>query len=42
MRSLSNGIGISNANIVADILDKAPETSPWLVYVKLGSYAFAA
>ena len=42
LRSMSSDIGIRNASVVADILENAPETSPWTVYTTLGSYAFAA
>ena len=42
MRLMASSAGIRNANIVADILDRADGTSPWSVYAILGSYAFAA
>ncbi|KAL9106340.1 MAG: hypothetical protein Q9227_008609 [Pyrenula ochraceoflavens] len=42
MRFMSDGLEIRNAGKIAQILDAAPETSPWAVYAMLGSYAFAA
>ena len=42
MRLMAEEIGIRNAGVVADILEKADGTSPWSVYAILGSYAFAA
>ena len=42
LRFMSNEIGISNAKIVAEILERGGGTCPWDVYAVLGSYAFAA
>ena len=42
LRFISNEIGIRNASVVAEILERADGTSPWSVYAILGSYAFAA
>ena len=42
LRFMANEIGIRNANIVAEILERGDRTSPWDVYAILGSYAFAA
>ena len=42
LRFMSREIGIRNANIVAEILERDKGTCPWDVYAVLGSYAFAA
>ncbi|KAL6719982.1 hypothetical protein ACLMJK_001903 [Lecanora helva] len=42
LRFMGNGIGIRNANLVADVLERGDGTSPWSVYAMTGSYAFAA
>ena len=42
LRSMANEFRIPNANIVANMLERADGTSPWAVYAMLGSYAFAA
>ncbi|CAD6582208.1 MAG: hypothetical protein ASARMPRED_000899 [Alectoria sarmentosa] len=42
LRFMSNEIGIPNAKVVAEILERGGGTCPWDVYAVLGSYAFAA
>jgi len=42
LRLMFSKIGIRNAGIVADILERGDGTNPWSVYAILGSYAFAA
>ncbi|GAD99924.1 hypothetical protein NFIA_023270 [Paecilomyces variotii No. 5] len=42
LRHMGSHFGIRNARMVADVLEKAPDTSPWSIYAMLGGYAFAA
>ncbi len=42
LRFMCTEIGIRNAGVVANILERADETDPWSVYAMLGSYALAA
>ena len=42
LRFMFHEIGIQNASVVAEILERGDETCPWDVYAMLGSYAFAA
>ena len=42
LRFMSDVIGIRNASIVVEILERGDKTCPWDVYAMLGSYAFAA
>lgn len=42
LRFMSDEMGIRNANVIAEILERADRTSPWSGYAILGSYAFAA
>ena len=39
---MASEIGIRNAAVVANILERGDGTNPWIVYALLGSYAFAA
>ena len=42
LRFMACELRLRNANIIANILEKADGVSPWAVYAILGSYAFAA
>ena len=42
LRFMTHEIGIQNAKVVAEILERGEGTCPWDVYAVLGSYAFAA
>ena len=42
LRFMSDVMGIQNANVVVEILERGGKTCPWDVYAMLGSYAFAA
>lgn len=42
LRHMGSHFGIRNAGMVADVLQQAPDTSPWSIYAMLGSYAFGA
>ena len=42
LRIMSDEMGIRNASVVADILERDEGVSPWDLYSLLGSYAFAA
>jgi hypothetical protein len=42
LRFMSKEMGIGNASIVAEILERGDGISPWSVYAILGSYAFSA
>ena len=42
LRFMSDVVGLRNANLVAEVLERNDGTSPWSVYGVLGSYAFAA
>ncbi len=42
LRFMANDMGIRNAGVVAQILERNERTCPWDVYAVLGSYAFAA
>lgn len=42
MQFISDEMGIRNASVVAETLERGDATCPWDVYAMLGSYAFAA
>ena len=42
LRCMANELGIRNASVVAETLERDLRTCPWDVYAMLGSYAFAA
>ena len=42
LRFMSDELGIRNAKVVAEMLERGRGTCPWDVYAMLGSYAFAA
>ncbi|OAL32767.1 hypothetical protein AYO20_07723 [Fonsecaea nubica] len=42
LKCLSRDFGLRNASVVAEVLEKRLNTSPWSMYAILGSYAFAA
>ena len=42
LRYIAAGCAIKNASLIADILERRNDPDPWIVYVMLGSYAFAS
>ena len=42
LQFMANDLGVRNAKVVAEILERGDGTNPWSVYAILGSYAFAA
>lgn len=42
LKNMSTKLGLRNADMVAEMLERHEDVDPWTVYAMLGSYAFAA